>query len=52
MHVLVVTVVHNPSDARIRYRQIRALLEAGHQVTYLAPFERFGQPLPDRKSVV
>lgn len=47
MHVLVVTVVHNPSDARIRYRQMRALLEAGHEVTYLAPFARFDVPLPD-----
>lgn len=46
MHVLVVTVVHNPSDARIRYRQIRELLAAGHQVTYIAPFERFSVPLP------
>ncbi|SNR87651.1 hypothetical protein SAMN06265360_12647, partial [Haloechinothrix alba] len=35
MRVLVVTVVHNPRDARIRYRQIRALLEAGHEVTYI-----------------
>jgi glycosyltransferase involved in cell wall biosynthesis len=51
VHVLVVTVVHNPSDARIRYRQIRALLEAGHQVTYLAPFERFGQPLPQDEGI-
>ncbi|WP_028849370.1 glycosyltransferase [Thermocrispum municipale] len=51
MHVLVVTVVHNPSDARIRFRQIRALLEAGHQVTYLAPFERFGTPLPQDEGV-
>lgn len=46
MHVLVVTVVHNPEDARIRYRQMRSLLEAGHRVTYIAPFERFGVPLP------
>jgi glycosyltransferase involved in cell wall biosynthesis len=38
MHVLVVTIVHNPEDARIRHRQIRALLDAGHQVTYVAPF--------------
>lgn len=51
MHVLVVTVVHNPSDARIRYRQMRALLEAGHQVTYLAPFERFDVPLPDEPNL-
>lgn len=46
MRVLVVTVVHNPRDARIRYRQIPALLEAGHEVTYIAPFEHFGAPLP------
>lgn len=39
MHVLVVTIVHHPEDARIRYRQIRALLDAGHRVTYVAPFD-------------
>jgi glycosyltransferase involved in cell wall biosynthesis len=38
VHVLVVTVVHHPEDARIRHRQIPALLEAGHRVTYVAPF--------------
>jgi glycosyltransferase involved in cell wall biosynthesis len=38
MRVLVCTVVHNPADARILHRQIRALLEAGHDVTYIAPF--------------
>lgn len=38
MHVLVATVVHHPEDARIRHRQIRSLLEAGHEVTYAAPF--------------
>lgn len=37
MRVLVATVVHHPEDARIRHRQIPALLEAGHEVTYLAP---------------
>jgi glycosyltransferase involved in cell wall biosynthesis len=37
VRVLVCTVVHHPADARIYYRQIRALLEAGHQVTYIAP---------------
>lgn len=37
MRVLVSTVVHRPEDARIRHRQIPALLEAGHQVIYLAP---------------
>lgn len=46
MNVLVVTVVHTPDDARIRYRQMRAMLEAGYQVTFIAPFERFGVPLP------
>lgn len=51
MHVLVVTVVHNPSDARIRYRQMRALLEAGHRVTYLAPFERFGVTPPAEENL-
>jgi glycosyltransferase involved in cell wall biosynthesis len=35
--VLVCTIVHHPADARIYHRQIRALLEAGHQVTYIAP---------------
>lgn len=30
--VLVVTVVHNPEDARIRQRQINALLAAGWEV--------------------
>ncbi|MBO0788356.1 MAG: glycosyl transferase, partial [Actinobacteria bacterium] len=37
MRVVVCTVVHHPEDARILHRQIRALLEAGHKVTYLAP---------------
>lgn len=32
------TVVHTPLDARIHHRQVRALLDAGHQVTYAAPF--------------
>lgn len=35
---LVVTVVHHPSDSRIRHREVRALLDAGWQVTYAAPF--------------
>ncbi|MPZ88445.1 MAG: glycosyltransferase [Nitriliruptorales bacterium] len=38
MHVLVVTVVHHPQDARILHRQIRALREAGHTITYAAPW--------------
>lgn len=44
MRVLVCTVVHHPADARIYYRQIRALLEAGHQVTYIAPMGEKGAP--------
>src|SRR3546814_18870631 len=43
---LVVTVVHHPQDARIRHRQIAALLEAGWQVTYAAPFSGHGLELP------
>jgi glycosyltransferase involved in cell wall biosynthesis len=38
MRVCVCTVVHHPEDARILHRQIRALLGAGHEVTYIAPF--------------
>ncbi|MCG5218354.1 glycosyltransferase family 4 protein [Streptosporangium soli] len=38
MRVCVGTIVHHPEDARIMHRQIRALLEAGHEVTYVAPF--------------
>ncbi|MEV5407955.1 glycosyltransferase [Thermopolyspora sp. NPDC052614] len=38
MRVCVGTVVHHPEDARIMHRQIRALLAAGHEVTYIAPF--------------
>lgn len=39
---LVVTVVHHPEDARIRHRQIPALLDAGWQVRYAAPFSDYG----------
>lgn len=39
MRVVVCTVVHHPADARIYHRQIRALLEAGHHVIYIAPVE-------------
>lgn len=38
MRVFVCTVVHHPEDARILHRQIRALLDAGHEITYMAPF--------------
>jgi glycosyltransferase involved in cell wall biosynthesis len=44
--VLVMTVVHNPEDARIRHRQINALLDAGWKVTYVAPFRAFGLNVP------
>ena len=37
MRVVVCTIVHHPADARIYHRQIRALLDAGHQVRYIAP---------------
>ena len=44
--ILVLTVVHHPGDARIRHRQIQALLEAGWQVTYAAPFADYGLTRP------
>ena len=43
---LVMTVVHNPEDSRIRQRQIEALIAAGWQVTYAAPFRAFGLEVP------
>lgn len=42
VNVLVMTIAHPPEDARIRHREIVALLEQGHQVTYAAPFRAFG----------
>ena len=42
MRVVVCTIVHHPADARIYHRQIRALLDAGHEVTYIAPVELAG----------
>jgi glycosyltransferase involved in cell wall biosynthesis len=48
MRVCVCTVVHHPEDARILHRQIRALLDAGHEVTYIAPFRACNvTPWPD-----
>ncbi len=44
--VLVVTVVHDPEDARIRHRQLVSLLDAGFQVTYAAPFAAYGRTPP------
>jgi glycosyltransferase involved in cell wall biosynthesis len=43
---LVVTIVHHPEDARIRHREIEALLSSGWQVTYAAPFSGFGVAMP------
>ncbi|WP_159940424.1 MULTISPECIES: glycosyltransferase [unclassified Nocardiopsis] len=52
MHALVATVVHHPEDARILHRQIRALLDAGHTVTYVAPFRECGvTPWKELRSV-
>ncbi|MFJ4846489.1 MULTISPECIES: glycosyltransferase [unclassified Streptomyces] len=52
MHVLVVTIVHHPEDARIMHRQIAALLDRGHTVTYAAPFSARGvTPRPDVEAV-
>lgn len=50
--VLVCTVVHHPGDARIAHREMGALLDAGFEVTYLAPFGGFGvDPRPGVTSV-
>ena len=46
MRVLVVTIVHNPQDARILHREIAAIRAAGHQVTYAAPFTAYGVERP------
>jgi glycosyltransferase involved in cell wall biosynthesis len=48
MRVLVCTIVHHPADARIYHRQIRALLDAGHEVRYLAPGEGQDPFYPER----
>ena len=45
MRVVVATVVHHPFDARIFHRQIGSLLNAGHEVVYLAPFENGSEPV-------
>lgn len=52
MRVLVVTVVHDPEDARIRHRQIPALQAAGHDVIYAAPFTAFDRDVPEGASGV
>lgn len=52
MRVLVLTVVHDPEDARIRHRQIVALRAAGHDVTLAAPFTAYQRPIPDDLTVI
>lgn len=47
LRILVMTIVHDPEDARIRYRQIPALLDAGHDVYYAAPFGTFERQPPE-----
>src|SRR5579859_4798566 len=47
MRVVVCTVVHHPADARIFYREIQALLDAGHDVTYIAPHSEQAVAVPD-----
>jgi glycosyltransferase involved in cell wall biosynthesis len=44
--VLLVTVVHDPEDARIRHRQLVSLLDAGATVSYAAPFAAYGRVPP------
>jgi glycosyltransferase involved in cell wall biosynthesis len=46
--VLVMTVVHNPSDSRIWFREGDALLRSGWHVTYVAPFSGYNQCPPVR----
>jgi len=42
----VITVVHDPDDARIRYRQLSALLRTGASITYAAPFSAYHRSPP------
>jgi len=45
MRVVVCTVVHHPADARVFYREIHAILDAGHDVTYIAPQAESADPV-------
>jgi glycosyltransferase involved in cell wall biosynthesis len=45
VRVVVCTVVHHPADARIFFREIQALLDAGHDVTYIAPHGESADPV-------
>jgi glycosyltransferase involved in cell wall biosynthesis len=46
LRVLVITVVHDPDDARIRYRQLAALRDTGASITYAAPFSAYRREPP------
>lgn len=46
------TAVHRPLDARIHGRQIAALLAAGDEVTYVAPWRDTGTTPPDTPGLV
>lgn len=52
LRVLIVTIVHDPEDARIRHRQLGAMLDAGFQVTYAAPFHAYRRNPPAGVRVV
>lgn len=52
MHVVVATVVHDPQDVRILHHEIAAMLDAGHQVTYVAPWSATGATQPDDLTAV
>nr|WP_246211533.1 glycosyltransferase [Phytoactinopolyspora alkaliphila] len=43
---MVLTVVHDPEDTRIRHKQIAALRDAGHEVTFAAPFSGYDRAIP------
>jgi glycosyltransferase involved in cell wall biosynthesis len=43
----VITVVHDPDDARIRFRELSALMVTGATVTYAAPFTAYGRRPPE-----
>jgi glycosyltransferase involved in cell wall biosynthesis len=47
LRVVVCTVVHHPADARIFYREIAAILDAGHDVTYIAPHGADAASVPE-----
>jgi glycosyltransferase involved in cell wall biosynthesis len=51
MRALVVTIVHHPDDSRIRFREINALLDAGWNVTYAAPFSGYGISPPEQANL-